>query len=107
MSGQHKDLEEAISLHHKALVLRPTPHPFQSSTFNNIGDALRLQFEQSGQHRDLECHDLVYDALLLALTPTQALAGLSFIFTQHDAQPPVTHHLIYAIILLILIYYYS
>jgi hypothetical protein len=47
------------------------------------------------------CHDSVYDALLLALTPTQALAGLTFIFAQHDAQPPVTPHLIYAIILLI------
>ena len=47
------------------------------------------------------CHDLVYDALLLALMPTQALAGLTLIFTQHDAQPPVTHHLTYAIILLI------
>ena len=45
--------------------------------------------------------------LLLALTPTQALAGLTLIFAQHDAQPPVTHHLTYVIILLILIYYYS
>ena len=42
------------------------------------------------------CHDLVYDALLLDLTPTQVLAGLTFIFAQHNAQPPMTHHLIYA-----------
>ena len=47
------------------------------------------------------CHDSVYDALLLALTPTQALASLTFIFAQHNAQPLMTHHLTYAIILLI------
>jgi hypothetical protein len=33
--------------------------------------------------------------------PTQALARLTLIFAQHHAQPPVTHHLTYAIILLI------
>ena len=47
------------------------------------------------------CHDSDYDALLLVLTSTQALAGLMLIFAQHHAQPPVTHHLTYAIILLI------
>ena len=30
------------------------------------------------------CHDLVHDTLLLALTSTQALAGLTLIFAQHD-----------------------
>ena len=42
------------------------------------------------------CHDLVYDALLLVLMPTQAIAGLMLTFTPHNAQPLVTHHLTYA-----------
>ena len=42
------------------------------------------------------CHDSVYDALFLALTPTQAIAGLTLTFTPHNTQPLVTHHLTYA-----------
>ena len=42
------------------------------------------------------CHDLVYDALFLALTPTQAIAGLTLTFYPNNDQPLVTHHLIYA-----------
>ena len=42
------------------------------------------------------CHDSVYDALFLALTSTQAIAGLTLTFTPHNSQPLVTHHLTYA-----------
>ena len=42
------------------------------------------------------CHDSVYDALFLTLTPTQAIAGLTLTSTPHNTQPLMTHHLIYA-----------
>ena len=32
-------------------------------------------------HDPINCHDSVYDALFLALTPTQAIAGLTLTFT--------------------------
>ena len=43
-----------------------------------------------------DCHDSIYDALLLTLMPTQAIASLTLTFTPHNAQPLMTHHLTYA-----------
>ena len=54
------------------------------------------QKKESNNTLPIYCHDSVYDALFLALTPTQAIAGLRLTFTPHNSQPLVTHHLTYA-----------
>ena len=68
--GHQSDLDEAISLHRQALELRPSPHPDQSSSLNNLAFALLTRFEQRGQQSDLdEAISLHRQALKLQAPP--------------------------------------
>jgi tetratricopeptide (TPR) repeat protein len=68
--GQQSDLNEAISLHRQALELFLPPHPLESSSLNNLANALLAQFEQGGQQGDLnEAIALYRQALELRLPP--------------------------------------
>jgi tetratricopeptide (TPR) repeat protein len=64
--GASNDLDEAISLHQEALVLRPAPHPDRSTSLNNFANALQTRFEQRGASNDLdEAISLHCEALVL------------------------------------------
>ncbi|KAF8492900.1 CHAT domain-containing protein, partial [Gautieria morchelliformis] len=71
-SGQHGDLEEAISFHREALELRPAPHPGRSSSLDNIAIALSTRFEHFGRHEDLE-EAISFHREALALLPATHL----------------------------------
>ena len=68
--GGSNDLDEAISLHREALLLRPVPHPGRSVSLNNLASALKTRFEQQGASNDLdEAISLQREALLLEPAP--------------------------------------
>jgi tetratricopeptide (TPR) repeat protein len=68
--GQQSDLNEAIFLYRQALKLRLPPHPNQSSSLNNLANALWAKFEQGGEQSDLdEAIFLHRQALELFLPP--------------------------------------
>ncbi|EDR07690.1 uncharacterized protein LACBIDRAFT_294471 [Laccaria bicolor S238N-H82] len=68
--GASNDLDEAISLHQEALLLRPAPHPERSSSLNNLANALQSRFEQQGASNDLDkAISLHQEALLLQPAP--------------------------------------
>ncbi|EDQ98767.1 tetratricopeptide repeat-containing protein [Laccaria bicolor S238N-H82] len=68
--GASNDLDEAISLHQEALLLRPAPHPNRSASLNNLANALQSRFEQQGASNDLdEAISLHQEALLLLPAP--------------------------------------
>ncbi|KDR71353.1 hypothetical protein GALMADRAFT_144037 [Galerina marginata CBS 339.88] len=68
--GASNDLDEAISLHREAFLLRPAPHPGRSDSLNNLADALQTRFEQRGASNDLdEAISLHQEALLLCPAP--------------------------------------
>ena len=52
--GRLELLEEAITLNRERLKLWPAHHPKQSVVLDNLGWALLKQFEQLGQHNDLD-----------------------------------------------------
>jgi len=62
--GQLKDLDEAISLHHEALDLRPTAHPDRSISLNNLAIALYTRFKQLGRGEDLDKAILLHRSAL-------------------------------------------
>jgi hypothetical protein len=68
--GASNDLDEAISLHREALLLRPAPHPDRSTSLNNLANALQTRFTQRGASNDLdEAISLHREALLLWPAP--------------------------------------
>jgi hypothetical protein len=68
--GASNDLDEAISLHREALLVRPAPHPDRSTSLNNLANALQTSFEQRGASNDLdEAISLHREALLLSPAP--------------------------------------
>ncbi|KAF8968449.1 hypothetical protein BDZ97DRAFT_2072848 [Flammula alnicola] len=74
--GAANDLDEAISLHREALVLRPAPHPDRSQSLNNVGTILRTRFEQRGASNDLdEAISLHREALVLRPAPHPNCSG--------------------------------
>ena len=64
--GTSNDLDEVISLHREALLLRPAPDPHRSMSLNNLVTALQTRFKQQGASNDLdEVTSLRREALLL------------------------------------------
>ncbi|KAF8507811.1 hypothetical protein JB92DRAFT_3121465 [Gautieria morchelliformis] len=53
-SGQHEDLEEAISSDREAPEVLPVTHPDRSTSLNNIALALSTRFDKYGRQEDLE-----------------------------------------------------
>jgi tetratricopeptide (TPR) repeat protein len=67
LSGQLKDLNDAISLHRDALKLRPAPHSRRSTSLNNLAVGLIKRFSMSGRGEDLdEAISFYRDALELS-----------------------------------------
>ncbi|KIJ90397.1 hypothetical protein K443DRAFT_549293, partial [Laccaria amethystina LaAM-08-1] len=68
--GAPNDLDEAMSLHREALLLRPAPHPDRSTSLNNLANALRTCFERRGASDDLDAAMTLHrEALLLRPAP--------------------------------------
>jgi len=68
--GASNDLDEAISLHREALLLRPASHPDHSMSLNNLANALQTRFQQRGASNDLDgAISLHREALLLRPVP--------------------------------------
>jgi tetratricopeptide (TPR) repeat protein len=68
--GASNDLDEAISLHREALLLRPAPHPDRFMSLNNLANALQTRFQQRGASNDLdEAISFHREALLLLPAP--------------------------------------
>ena len=68
--GVSKDLDEAISLHREALLLRPALDPERSMSLNNLANALQTRFNQRGVSNDLDkTISLNREALLLCQAP--------------------------------------
>ncbi|RXW20811.1 hypothetical protein EST38_g5031 [Candolleomyces aberdarensis] len=53
-TGSLTDFDEAISLYHEALKLRPLSHPHRSNSLNNLGAALAERHRRTGAIADLE-----------------------------------------------------
>ena len=70
------DLDEAISLHREALLLRPASHPNRSASLNNLASSLRTRFEKRGAAIDLdEAISLHRQALILRPAPHPDRSG--------------------------------
>ncbi|EDR00777.1 uncharacterized protein LACBIDRAFT_295705 [Laccaria bicolor S238N-H82] len=68
--GTSNNLDEAISLHREALLLRPVPHPDRAVSLNNLANALQTCFEERGASNNLdETISLRREALLLEPAP--------------------------------------
>ncbi|MEH6374508.1 tetratricopeptide repeat protein [Streptomyces sp. KLMMK] len=50
-TGNIEDLDEAISLQREALASTPTNHPKRIAALSNLGEALRIRFEQASDSR--------------------------------------------------------
>jgi hypothetical protein len=69
-NGDEKALNEAISLQHEALALRPAPHPGRSITLNNLANSLKARYQRDGDISTLnECISLHREALGLRPAP--------------------------------------
>jgi hypothetical protein len=76
VTGQIKDVDEAIALHREALGLRPAPHPNRSDSLNNLAAVLETRFDQTGQIEDVdEAIALHQEALRLRLAPHPNRSG--------------------------------
>ncbi|KDR74898.1 hypothetical protein GALMADRAFT_566661 [Galerina marginata CBS 339.88] len=68
--GAANDLDEAISMHREALLLRTAPHPDRSTSLNNLANTLQNRFKQQGATNDLdEAISLHRETLLLCPAP--------------------------------------
>ncbi|KAJ3539285.1 hypothetical protein NMY22_g4805 [Coprinellus aureogranulatus] len=72
-----EDLDEAIELHEKALLLRPHGHPSRSASLNNLAISLKCRSERTGSIADLNESTRLHRLALELRPPGHPLRSMS------------------------------